>query len=196
MLCAFLGVVIETIFLWIVEGRIMSRSSVLYGPFSVVWGLGGVFMTLLMHPLRKRGNLLIFAAGTLLGGVYEYMCSVFTEKVWGAVYWDYSTLPLNINGRVTLVYCFCWGIAAVVWMRLIYPHVSRLIQRIPPFSSKFFTGAALTLMAINMVISSLAVARYVERRQGLAPDTEFEIFMDNIYPDELMQTVYPHMWLR
>ena len=39
---ALLGDVIETFWCGLVNGQWMSRSSVLYGPFSFVWGLGAV----------------------------------------------------------------------------------------------------------------------------------------------------------
>ena len=34
---------------------------------------------------------------------YEYLCSVFTEIVFGAVFWDYSALPFNLGGRINPV---------------------------------------------------------------------------------------------
>ena len=45
VIAAFLGDVTETIFCRITAGVWMSRSSVVYGPFSIVWGLGGVMLT-------------------------------------------------------------------------------------------------------------------------------------------------------
>ena len=42
IICAFLGDLIETVFCRITGGVWMSRSSVIYGAFSIVWGLGAV----------------------------------------------------------------------------------------------------------------------------------------------------------
>ncbi|WP_324250056.1 putative ABC transporter permease [Ligilactobacillus ruminis] len=52
--------------------------------------------------------------GTFIGGAYEYICSVFTEIVFGKIFWDYRGLPFNLGGRINLLYCFFWGIATVV----------------------------------------------------------------------------------
>lgn len=196
MISALLGDIIETIFLWIVDGEIMSRSSVLYGPFSVVWGLGGVLISVVLCPLKHRGNFWIFLVGTVLGGVYEYSCSVFTEVVWGTVYWDYSHLPYNINGRINLLYCFFWGFAAVAWVRLIYPFVSNVVEKIPPVAGKVITFIVVVAMVLNMGISSLAVARYVQRGDGVAPSTAVDTFVDIMYPDEFIERVYPNMWVK
>ncbi len=196
LISALLGDIIETVFLWVVDGQIMSRSSVLYGPFSVVWGLGGVLISVVLCPMKKRGNFAIFVIGTVLGGVYEYSCSVFTEMVWGTVYWDYSHIPYNINGRVNLLYCFFWGFAAVAWVRLVYPSVSRLVEKIPPVAGKVITVIVAMAMVLNMGISSLAVARYVERGDEVAPTSAVDVFMDTMYPDEFIDKVYPNMWVK
>ena len=39
--------------------------------------------------------------------------------VFGKVFWDYSDIPFNLGGRINLLYCFFWGIAAVVWLKKI-----------------------------------------------------------------------------
>ena len=52
----------------------MSRSSVVYGPFSIVWGLGCVFLTLFLYKYKDKNDRYIFLYGTILGGAYEYIC--------------------------------------------------------------------------------------------------------------------------
>ena len=121
---AFLGDITETIFCYTRTGIIMSRSSVVYGPFSIVWGLGCVLLTAFLYPYREKNDRYIFLAGTILGGAYEYICSVFSELVFGTVFWDYSAIPFNLGGRINLLYCFFWGIVAVVWLKMLYPILS------------------------------------------------------------------------
>ena len=128
---AVLGDFTETIFCRITAGEWMSRSSLVWGPFSIVWGLALVFATVLLYKDREKPDRHIFIAGTLLGGAYEYICSVFTEIAFGKVFWDYSKIPFNLGGRINLLYCFFWGIAAVLWIKLLYPHFSRWIEKIP-----------------------------------------------------------------
>ena len=68
---SFLGDITETIWCWAVLGKLMSRSSVLYGPFSIVWGLGCVLLTALLYKYKDRSDRYIFLAGTVLGGAYS-----------------------------------------------------------------------------------------------------------------------------
>ena len=100
------GDVVEMIFMRITRGSWMSRSSLLWGWFSVVWGLAIVLFTLMLYHDRNRSDAYIFVVGTLFGGTYEYLCSVFTEFFFGTIFWDYSRLPFNIAGRVNLLYSF------------------------------------------------------------------------------------------
>ena len=40
--------------------------------------------------------------------------------LFGTVFWDYSGFKFNLGGRINLLYCFFWGIAAVIWICLLY----------------------------------------------------------------------------
>lgn len=194
---AFLGDITETIFCLITTGVLMSRSSVVYGPFSIVWGLGCSLLTLFLYRYRDKSDRHIFLAGTLLGGAYEYICSVFTEVVFGTVFWDYSGFAFNLGGRINLLYCFFWGIAAVIWLKIIYPPLSRLIEKIPKHTGIVLFNCLIVFMVINMAVSSLALARYTERHTAETPAAKTEssaldFFLDRHFDDERMERIYPN----
>lgn len=193
---AFLGDLVETIFCFATTGVVMSRSSVIYGPFSIVWGLGCAFLTALLYKYKDKSDRYIFICGTVLGGAYEYICSVFTELVFGTVFWDYSGIPFNLGGRINLLYCFFWGIAAVVWLKGIYPKLSRGIERLPKRFALPGIWILIVFMAANMVVSAAALARYSQRQtEAGIPDTNItavEAFLDKYYPDGRIERVYPN----
>ena len=188
---AFLGDVIETVFCRLTAGVWMSRSSVVWGPFSIVWGLAMALASLLLHRYRDRSDSFLFLAGTFLGGAYEYLCSVFTELVFGVVFWDYSHIPVNRAGRVNLLYCFFWGIAAVVWVRGCYPKLSGLIERIPKRWGRPLTWLLAVFFICNVAVSALALARLETRTQGLPPQNAVEEYLDEHYGDERLNRIYP-----
>ena len=190
---AFLGDITETIFCLITAGKLMSRSSVVYGPFSIVWGLGCAFLTAILYRIRNKNDSYIFIAGTLLGGVYEYICSVFTELVFGTVFWDYSKFAFNLGGRINLLYCFFWGIAAVVWMKLLYPRLSIWIEKIPMKAGKSICTVMLVFMIFDCLLSAMALERYTERNTtGKQAQNEVESFLDEHFGDERMERIYPN----
>lgn len=188
---AFLGDVVETIFCRVTAGVWMSRSSVVWGPFSIVWGLAMALASLLLHRYRDRSDSFLFLAGTFLGGAYEYLCSVFTELVFGVVFWDYSHIPFNLAGRVNLLYCFFWGIAAVVWVRWCYPKLSGLIERIPRKWGRPLTWVLVVFFVLDITVSALALGRLEDRSQGLPPQNAVEEYLDEHYGDQRMNRIYP-----
>lgn len=190
---ALLGDVIETLWCGLVNGQWMNRSSVLYGPFSFVWGLGAVVLTVTLRRLAHRDSFFIFAAGFVIGGAYEYLCSVFTELVFGTVFWDYSHMPLNIGGRTNVLFCFFWGLLAVVWIKGIYPCMSRAIESIPALAGKALTWAVVLLMVCNGLLTSAAMLRYSTRAARPEPATAFEEFLDRRYDNGFMERRWPNM---
>lgn len=128
---AFLGCLFEMGVVWLGTGVLMSRSSLLYGAISVVWGLGAVLMTLVLAPLRRYGKWAVFGGGVILGGGFEYLTSLVLERVFHRLFWDYSHLPLNLDGRTNLLYAVFWGLAGVLWVYWLAPYLLRLAEKIP-----------------------------------------------------------------
>lgn len=190
---ALLGDIIETFWCGLVNGQWMSRSSVLYGPFSFVWGLGAVVLTVTLQRLAQRDSFFVFAAGFFIGGTYEYMCSVFTELVFGTVFWDYSHMPLNIGGRTNVLFCFFWGVLAVFWIKGIYPCMSRLIEGFPALAGKVMTWVVVFIMVCNGLLTCAAMLRYNTRAVRPEPANAFEEFIDRQYGDTFMERRWPNM---
>ena len=195
ILGAFLGDIVETVFCLATTGRLMSRSSLVFGPFSIVWGLACALLTWILYRYRDKSDRYIFVFGTILGGAYEYVCSVFTEMVFGTVFWDYSEIPFNLGGRINLLYCFFWGIAAVVWMKGMYPFLSRQIEKLPARAGRAVCSVLLVLLAADMLISALALARYSERQTGSPEQTAVGQILDEYFPDEFIEKRYENLKL-
>ena len=189
---AFLGDVVETLFCRVTAGVWMSRSSLVWGPFSVVWGLALALTTVLLRQNQDKSDRYLFVFGTVMGGVYEYVCSAVTELLFGTVFWDYSGFKFNLGGRVNLLYCFFWGIAAVVWIRYGYPLVAKLMANLKKHILPWMTVVLTVFMAVNMGLSGLALARYDARTSGLAPANRLDVFLDEHFDNARMERVYPN----
>lgn len=189
---SFIGDITETIFCRITAGTWMSRSSVVWGAFSIVWGFAIAMATILLHKYRDKPDRTLFFAGTFLGGAYEYICSVFTEIVFGKVFWDYSHLRFNLGGRINLLFCFFWGIAAVVWIKGIYPVLAGFIEKIPVKIGKVLSWVAILFMCCNVVVSSLALIRSSQRSAGVPADKQWQKVLDERFDDERLMRIYPN----
>ena len=193
LVSSFLGALIEMVFVRITGGQWMNRSSLLYGTFSVVWGLGAVLLTVTLRRVAEKPDRYVFLAGFFVGGVYEYFCSVFTELVFGTVFWDYSEMPLNIGGRTNVLYCIFWGILAVAWVKVLYPPMSKGIEKIPALAGKLLTWVLVVLLACDGLLTMAAMVRYTARRTDPEPSGVVEKFLDTRYSDDWMEHRWPNM---
>lgn len=191
--CSFLGAMIEMIFCYFTMGKLMSRSSLLYGQFSVVWGFGCVLLTILLRKMEGKRDLSIFCVGTFAGGVYEYICSLITEGLFGVRFWDYSDIPFHIDGRINLLFCFFWGIIAVIWVQNIYPYLSLKIEQIPIRYAKQLTWILVIFMIFDISISALSLMRAYQRTMYISPQTQIAVYIDEHYPDEYLAKRYQNM---
>ena len=187
-----LGDITETIFCRITAGVWMSRSSLVWGPFSIVWGFAIAAVTDLLYKYKDRSDRFLFLMGTALGGAYEYLCSVLSEMVFGTVFWDYSEIPFNLGGRINLLYCFFWGFAAVAWFKIFYPVISGWIEKLPICAGRILTWVIVVFMCCNMAVSTMALIRSNERSQGIPATQSWQQTVDERFPDERMEKIYPN----
>lgn len=191
----FIGVVVEVLFcIFVTEHMYESRQGVIYGPFNPVYGFGAVAMTLVLYFFRKKSETWIFIIGAVIGALFETLCSVYQEYFLGTVSWDYTGSKFSLmGGRTDLVFATFWGILAVIWIKFIYPCMSRLIEKIPNKIGVILTWVLLVFMVFDCIISCMAVDRMVKRHNGTADDTAIGNFLDEHYDDDFLRSIYPNM---
>ena len=161
-----LGYIIETIFGIVTKGVWESRQSFLYGPFCGIYGLGASIMIITLHKFSKQYNTL-FVVGFIIGSIVEYLVSWIGELILHVKWWDYSTYPLNINGRICVYFSFFWGFLAIYLICSANPKVDRFIDWIKSkFSLKTLKIITLTItlfLAIDCVLTTFATSFFLIR---------------------------------
>lgn len=188
-----IGFLLESVVCLVNKGFIESRRGVIYGPFNQVYGFGAVAMVVALSPLMNQSTGKLFVGSALIGGTFEFLCSWLQERVLGTVSWNYTAEVLSIGGRTSLKFMIFWGLLGVVLIRFLYPMLSRLIDSIPRAFGSFAVRGLAMFMAVNMLVSLVAVGRWQERGRGIAAATQVEETLDELYPDERMEEVYPNM---
>ena len=190
---SFAGVIVEMLWCLATRGYIESRAGLVYGPFNPVYGAGAVLLTVFLYKYRNRGAVWSFLGGFVVGSALEYFCSWAQETVFGSVSWDYSAMPLNLNGRICFTYSLFWGALGVLWIKDLYPRMAKWILKIPNKTGKPFTWAVTVFFIVNALISGLAVARWSERVAGNPTPNSFGAFLDERFPDERMERIFANM---
>lgn len=189
----FFGVVVETLWFLITTGQFFRRSGLIYGPFNPIYGFGAVIMTIALNWLRHKDSFWILLGGGVIGSAYEYFCSWIQEVVFGTVSWEYSDMPLNLNGRINLFASVCWGVLALLWLKALHPFLCHIIDMIPARFYKVLAWLLLAFMLYDMGISILAVGRQSARRMNIPAETALATYLDEHYPDEFLSEKYPSM---
>lgn len=188
------GFLLETVWTIVVPPHQLElRVSVVFGPFILVYGFGAVAITLCLYKLYNQKDILIFLASMFIGGAFEYLCSFLQQAMFGTVSWEYSDSMLNIGGRTNLMYSFFWGILGLIWVKDLYPILSRAIEKIPKKAGKICTIAVSIFMVIDMALSAAAVYRQSERVNNVPATNAVQQFLDTYFDDEFLELIYPHM---
>ncbi|MBQ1597314.1 MAG: putative ABC transporter permease [Candidatus Weimeria sp.] len=140
----------------------------LFGPVCPIYGSGVVLSMVVFHILPKSATgehplwqiFLICAAGSM---VLEYVTSYVLEKLFHAVWWDYSTVPLNINGRVCLPATCGFGLAGVLVVRVIMPFVEALPEENYPLLNELFALIFMFIMGIDMALTVASLTKIVSQ---------------------------------
>ncbi|NBJ14215.1 MAG: putative ABC transporter permease [Dehalobacter sp. 4CP] len=192
-IASILGFVFESIYCFILHGYIESRSGLIYGPFSQIYGFAAVIVILLLQRTNFKNKWSLFFISAFIGCLYELICSLIQEYAFGFISWDYSYSMLDILGRTSLAYSFFWGILGVVFIKYIYPFISKRIENFPMKMSTLVTWIVILFMTFDLSISAAAVFRANQRYDGIPPTNSIQTFLDRSYPDSFIHQVYPNM---
>lgn len=196
------GYIIETLFGIVTKGRWESRQSFLYGPFCAIYGLGAAIMIIFLHKYSKKYNTL-FIGGFIVGSIVEYLVSWIGEMILGVKWWDYSDMPLNINGRVCVYFSLFWGFLALYLIASFNPKIDKMINWL---KSKFSIKALKTLtlsmtiiLLIDCIITAFAMSFFLIRMiaQNDLNVPKKEIVMqkyEDIYSNEKLSNFIYKYW--
>ncbi|MBC3887510.1 hypothetical protein GH810_04225 [Acetobacterium paludosum] len=160
-----------------------------------VYGFGVVFFVLILHPFFDKNWYIILILSMVVGGGFEFLSSCFQQYATGTVSWQYQQMPLNLYGRTSLVLSFYWGVLGLSWVKIIDPLVSTAIKKTPLKIEVIVTSILSIFMIFDMIISFLAVKRWDERINNIPANSRVEEFLDNTYPNSVLEKIYPDITL-
>ena len=175
----FFTFIIYSVFGWIMETLLyvfrdkkFVKRGFLFGPLCPIYGTGAVVLTLLFY--GKVNNIfLLFLWGFLVCGVLEYFTHFVMEKLFHAVWWDYSSRRFNINGRVYLNGLIYFGIGTVLIIKIAQPLVFKLIDAMPDnllYILCFIFYTVLVIDVATTVADLKGIVRALKKAQQLIID--------------------------
>ena len=191
------GLIVEIIFHMVVvePGVYQDRAGLLWGPFSPIYGVGAVLMTIALNRFKDRNIVFIFVVCTIIGGGFEYFVSWFMEVAFGASAWDYSDQFLGdlFGGRTCLLFASMFGLLGTVWIKLLLPVFLRVFNLIPWKWRYSVTLVCAAFMLVNCVMTLQALDNWGARAAGHVPEAGIEQFYAENFDDEYMANRFQSM---
>ena len=161
---SMLGFIYESIYSSINKHHWQNRGF-FYGPIIPIYGVGACVGTLLFYdlhiPFLENANVLvIFLVGYLGSIVLEYTTSYVLEKIFHAVWWDYSNKFLNIHGRVCLSASIGFGVAAIVIVKWLIPWVEKVVSYFPDALMVSLSLIFIFLLGIDFALTISALSNF------------------------------------
>ena len=178
---------------YIEPGVYQDRTGMLWGPFSPIYGVGAVLMTVALNRFHKANFIVIFLVSAVIGGAFEYLVSWFLQFAFGIVAWDYTGTFLSIDGRTNGMFMTMWGVLGCIWIKLILPRLLELVNLIPWKWRYSLTSVCAALMIFNAGMTLLALDCWYQREAGDPIQNAIEQFMADHYDNEFMENRFQSM---
>ena len=125
----FLGWCTEVAYAAFKEHRFVNRGF-LNGPICPIYGIGVSLVVQFLSPY-KYNIILLYITSIILVTALEWLTGFVLEKIFHNKWWDYSNMPLNLNGYVCLLFSLMWGVACVLIVDFIHPVFHQILSYIP-----------------------------------------------------------------
>ncbi len=143
------------------------RRGFLFGPLCPIYGTGVVAGLLLFdRPEVASGEFPVwgvFLASMVGSAILEYGVSVALERLFGALWWDYSDMPLNVNGRICLPASLLFGVAGVFVAYVLVPLLGEVTARVPPQVFEASALVSVALLSCDMTASAISLSDLMEK---------------------------------
>ncbi|WP_026505043.1 putative ABC transporter permease [Butyrivibrio sp. NC3005] len=165
---SFLGWIWESFYCAMKEKKWVDRGF-MFGPVCPIYGSSMCIVLLVIQLFPNflnpdRPAYVLFLFSMIGSAVMEYTTSVVLETRFGARWWDYGDIPLNLNGRICLPASLGFGAAGVIVIKFLIPFFSGIQLNIPnwvfetasiPLAALFGADLALTVASLSTLINTV-----------------------------------------
>lgn len=192
-----LGLVLEEAWMLVTAGVTESRVGLVWGPFSPLYGVGAVLLTLVTFQLRKMHakGWVVFLVSMVVGGLLEQVTGWAMETFMGAVSWDYIAggVPGAITKWVAVPFLFFWGLLGYVWYRFIMPNLLYGLGKPTTRRKAVFVTLLSVYLVLDVFMTIMCFDRRAARDAGIPPANAFEEWVDENFNNAFMSERFQNM---
>lgn len=121
-------------------------SGFLYGPFTIIYGIGVVAILLLNRYFFSKLKvnkylkiLIIFITLAIILTLFEYLGGHLLKILFDIEMWNYSHKLFHIGKYICLELSIIWGLFGVLFIYFLKPFMDNIIKKIPKKLTYFFS---------------------------------------------------------
>ena len=202
---SFIGWCIEVTLKYRQYGRFINRGF-LIGPWLPIYGAGAAVITGSVNGIAsvESGIGTTFVISFFSCGILEYLTSFCMEKRFHARWWDYSTKPMNLHGRVWIGNLLLFGLGGIGIIHLVNPILYAMFGSISLFTKEiiavcfsiiFFTDYVISHFVLKLVKIGVETSK-ADNTEEISKDVRLLLRNKNIfyrrfadaYPDVIYRT--------
>ncbi|MBM6774862.1 putative ABC transporter permease [Olsenella profusa] len=182
------GLLIEEVWMLVSAGLTESRVGLVWGPFSPLYGLGAVLLTLMSFLLRRKGARAwqVFLVSAVVGGLLEQLAGWSMSTFFDAESWTYLHLPDHITQWVAWRFLLFWGLLGLAWCKLVMPRLLYTIGMPTTRRQAIFVTLVAVYLVADVAMTLVCFNRKAARDAGVPPSNAFEEWVDTNYNDEFI----------
>lgn len=160
---SFLGWIMETLFCYGLLGQFVKRGF-LYSPICPIYGTGALILMIYLDKSKSKTSYIkLFILFTIVFSFFEYMVGFALDALFATRWWDYSDSTYNLNGRITLLNSFFWGVITIIFTKFIYPLTQKfkekVINKIPSTIQIIISCILISGITIDFTLSCIKYLR-------------------------------------
>lgn len=133
--------------------------------FAQFTGTGALMLTAYLDFSKNKNNYVkLFIIFTIAFSLFEYLVGFVLDALFAERWWDYSDEKYNINGRITLLNSFLWGVITILFTKFIYPLIQKfkekLLYRIPSTIQIIVTIALVSGICVDFILSCIKYLKF------------------------------------
>lgn len=181
---SFLGWCVEVAFHTVTSGKFVNRGF-LNGPVCPIYGFGMIILIFSLSPFVDN-FILLFIGSFLLTSVLEFITGFILEKVFNDKWWDYTDMPFNLKGYVSLSFSIAWGLGGVFMLDIIHPGISKFTSVFNNTIGNIILILLISYFIADFIITILGIMK-INKRNRLLIDIEKRL---QLYSNDIGENIY------
>jgi len=138
-------------------------SGIFSGYWTPIYGVGVILIILIHNILKKRKinkylyPFVLFIINALILSTLECLGGITIEKLFGRIFWDYSSQQFNIGKYTSLRMFLIWGSTSILVVYILKPLIDKVTKKIP----KFITHILVFLFIFDIIFTIVNLGNFL-----------------------------------